>query len=110
MLVFAPQLAQTKRTGLREYGTLAETYVRDFDTKWLRGARRKDEVLVGTADIQSLADLANSFEVVRSMRLVLVTKDAILQLGGALFLPLLPLALTVMPLRELLSRLMGIVF
>jgi hypothetical protein len=49
LLVFAPQLAQTKRTGLREYGTLAETYVRDFDTKWLRGARRKDEVLVGTA-------------------------------------------------------------
>jgi len=38
------------------------------------------EVLVGTADIQSLADLANSFEVVRSMRLVLVNKDAILQL------------------------------
>jgi len=44
------------------------------------------------------------------MRLVLVTKDAILQLGVALFLPLLPLALTVMSLRELLSRLMGIVF
>ena len=110
LLVFAPQLAQTKRTGLREYGTLAEAYVRDFDTKWLRGARRKDEVLVGTADIQSLADLANSFEVVRRMRLVLVTKDAILQLGVALFLPLLPLALTVMPLKQLLGRLMGIVF
>lgn len=110
LLVFAPQLAQTKRTGLREYGTLAETYVRDFETKWLRGARCKDEVLVGTADIQSLADLANSFEVVRSMRLVLVTRDAILQLGVALFLPLLPLALTVMPLKELLSRLIGIVF
>jgi len=110
LLMFAPQLAQTKRTGLREYGTLAETYVRDFDTKWLRGARRKDEVLVGTADIQSLADLANSFEVVRSMRLVLVTKDAILQLGVALLFPLLPLALTVMPLKELLGRLIGIVF
>jgi hypothetical protein len=110
LLVFAPQLAQTKRTGLREYGTLAETYVRDFDTKWLRGARRKDEVLVGTADIQSLADLANSFEVVRRMRLVLVTKDAILQLGIALVFPLLPLALTVMPLKELLGRLIGILF
>ena len=110
LLVFVPQLAQTKRTGLREYGTLAETYVRDFDTKWLRGARRKDEELIGTADIQSLADLANSFEVVRSMRLVLVTKDSILQLGVALFLPLLPLALTVMPLKELLSRLISIVF
>ena len=37
LLVFAPQLAAAKRKGLREYGTLAETYVRAFDTKWLRG-------------------------------------------------------------------------
>lgn len=110
MLVFLPQLAQAKRTGLREYGTLAETYVRDFDTKWLRGPKPKGEVLVGSADIQSLADLANSFEVVRSMRLVLVTRDAILQLGVALLLPIVPLLLTVMPLKELLKRLAGLVF
>ena len=109
MLVFVPQLAQVKRTGLREYGTLAEAYVRDFDRKWLRGARPRDEVLIGSADIQSLADLANSFEVVRSMRLVLITRDAILQLGVALFLPMLPLLLTMMPLKELLTRLAGIV-
>ena len=37
LLVFAPQLAQAKRTGNREYGTLAERYVREFDAKWLRG-------------------------------------------------------------------------
>ena len=110
LLVFLPQLAQTKRTGLREYGTLAETYVRDFDTKWLRGGKPEGEVLVGTADIQSLADLANSFEVVRGMRLVLITRDAILQLGAALLLPILPLVLTIMPLKELLTRLAGIVF
>ena len=35
LLVFAPQLAQAKRTGNREYGTLAERYVREFDAKWL---------------------------------------------------------------------------
>lgn len=109
VLVFVPQLAQVKRTGMREYGTLAESYVRDFDRKWLRSAKPKDEVLIGSADIQSLADLANSFEVVRSMRLVLVTRDAVLQLGVALFLPMLPLLLTMMPLKELLTRLAGIV-
>ena len=37
LLVFAPQLAAAKRRGLREYGTLAERYVREFDAKWLRG-------------------------------------------------------------------------
>lgn len=110
MLVFVPQLAQVKRTGLREYGTLAEAYVRDFDRKWLRGANPSGEVLIGSADIQSLADLANSFEVVRGMRLILITRDAILQLGVALLLPLLPLVLTIMPLKELLRWLAGILF
>ena len=89
---------------------LSQKYVRDFDKKWLRGTRPKGEVLVGSADIQSLADLANSFEVVRSMRLVLITRDGILQLGLALFLPMLPLLLTMMPLKELLRRLAGLVF
>ena len=37
MLVFMPKLAAAKRAGLREFGTLAQSYVREFDHKWLRG-------------------------------------------------------------------------
>jgi hypothetical protein len=110
LLVFAPQLAQAKRTGNREYGTLAQRYVREFDTKWLRGGAPADEPVVGSADIQSLADLANSFEVVRTMRLAPVTKEAILQLAAATLAPVVPLALTMMSLEELLKRLFGILF
>jgi hypothetical protein len=110
LLLFAPQLAQAKRTGLREYGTLAERYVREFDTKWLRGTEPANEPLVGSADIQSLADLANSFEVVRTMRIAPVTKDAILQLAAFTLVPVVPLALTMMPLEELLKKLFGILF
>ena len=108
LLVFAPQLAEAKRTGLREYGTLAERYVREFDAKWLRGGAPAGEPLVGSADIQSLADLGNSFEVVRTMRLVPVTRDTIISIAVATLLPIVPLALTMMPLEELLKRLLGI--
>ncbi|MGH9577399.1 MAG: hypothetical protein ACRD3R_08170, partial [Terriglobales bacterium] len=108
--LFAAQLAQAKRTGLREYGTLAERYVRDFDAKWLRGGAPADEPLVGSGDIQSLADLGNSFEVVQTMRLAPVTRDAILQLVVATLLPVAPLLLTMMSLEELLKKLFGIVF
>jgi len=108
LLVFAPRLAQAKRTGLREYGTLAERYVREFDDKWLRGGARADEQLVGSADIQSLADLGNSFEVVRTMRVVPVTKEAVFQLAAATLLPVVPLALTMMSLEDLLKKLFGI--
>jgi hypothetical protein len=110
LLAFAPQLAQAKRTGNREYGTLAQRYVREFDAKWLRGGAPADELLVGSSDIQSLADLGNSFEVVRTMRLAPVTKEAILQLAAATLVPVVPLALTMMPLEELLKRLLGILF
>jgi len=110
LLVFAPQLGQAKRKGLREYGTLAERYVRDFDVKWLRGGAPSDEPFVGSADVQSLADLSNSYEVVRSMRTVPISRDAILQLAGAVLAPIVPLALTMMSLEDLVKQLFGILF
>ena len=110
LLLFAPQLAQAKRDGTREYGILAERYVREFDAKWLRGSTPPAEALVGSADIQSLADLSNSYEVVRTMRPFLVTRDAVLQLGIATLIPLGPLLLTMMPLEELLKKLFGVLF
>jgi len=109
LLVFTPQLGRAKRIGLREYGTLASTYVRGFDGKWLRSHTSDDELL-GSGDIQSLADLGNSLEVVRSMRPVPITKEALLQLGVITLLPLAPLLLTMMPLRDLLKMMVGIVF
>jgi hypothetical protein len=110
LLVFTPQLAAAKRKGLREYGTLAERYVREFDAKWLRGGAPADEPFVGSADIQSLADLGNSYEVVRTMRFAPITKDAILRLAAAALVPMVPLLLTMMPLEELLKILLGVVF
>jgi hypothetical protein len=110
LLVFAPRLAETKRTGLREYGTLAEHYVRQFDVKWLRGGAPADEPLVGSGDIQSLADLSNSYDVVRTMRILPITKETILQLVVATLAPIVPLALTMMPLEELLKTLLGVLF
>jgi len=110
LLVFAPQLAQAKRTGLREYGALAESYVRAFDAKWLRGGTVSEEKLIGSADIQSLADLGNSYEIVRTMRLAPFTKETIIQLAVAAAAPMAPLLLTMMPLEDLLKKLLGILF
>jgi hypothetical protein len=65
---------------------------------------------VGSGDIQSLADLNNSFEVVRTMGIAPITKHAIVQLVAATLAPVVPLMLTMMPLEELLKKLIGIVF
>ena len=109
LLVFMPQLAAAKRRGLREYGALAGRYVREFDAKWLRGGVPPVEPLVGSSDIQSLADLANSYEVLRTMRIVPLSKDAVIRLAVLTLLPLAPLLLTLMPLEEILKKLFSIV-
>jgi hypothetical protein len=110
LLFFAPQLAAARRKGMREYGTLAERYAREFDTKWLRGGAPSGETLLGSADLQSLADLGNSLDVVKEMRTFLITRDAIVRLAAATFAPIIPLALTMMPLEELLKKLFGMIF
>jgi hypothetical protein len=110
LIAFTAQLARVRRAGLADYGGLALRYVREFDAKWLRGGRDPAEPLMGSADIQSLADLANSFEVVRTMRLAPFSKETVLQLSLVTLAPLLPLTLTMLSLEELLKRLLGAVF
>jgi hypothetical protein len=110
LLVFGPKLAAAKRMGLREYGTLAERYTREFDDKWLRGGAPADEPLIGSADIQSLADLCNSFEVVKGMRIVPFNLQNVVQLAVVTLLPVTPLLLTIFSLEDLLLSLLKIVF
>jgi len=108
LCVFAPRLAQVKRQGLLEYGALASRYVDGFDQKWLRGGAPLDEQLMGSGDIQSLNDLAGSFEVVQSMRPFPFGKTVVLQTAIAALLPVLPLALTMISLEDMIKRLLGI--
>ena len=108
--VFGGQLSRARRTGLGEYGVLAQNYVRRFDEKWIRGDRDPNEPLVGTGDIQSLADLGNSFDIIRTMRPVPFSKETVLQLGLITLAPLLPLTLTMISFEELLKRLLSTVF
>jgi len=110
LLVFSPQLGQVKRNGRREYGALAQRYVREFDTKWLRGGAPMDEAFIGSSDIQSLADLGNSYEVVREMNLVPFSTKTVMQLAVTTVAPMLPLVLTMVPLDELIQRLLKILF
>jgi hypothetical protein len=107
LMVFAPKLLEAKRRGLREYGVLADRYVKEFDRKWIHGGAAPGERLVGSGDIQSLADLDGSFDVVRGMWTFPFGKETVIQLVVTVVLPALPLVLTVIPLEELVKRLLG---
>jgi hypothetical protein len=110
LLVFTPKLDQVAHIGVGEYGVLAQKYAREFDHKWLRGTASAEEPLLGSADIQSLADMAGSFEVVQEMRSVLFTIPDVLQLGAISVLPIFPLVLTMFSPQELLAQLLKLIF
>jgi hypothetical protein len=97
-------LERAWRIGAAEYGVLGSHYVEGFRRKWLHPHPHTRESLIGSADVQSLADLANAFDVIREMYLVPITKRALLRLVVAIALPLLPLVLTMIPFEEIVDR------
>jgi hypothetical protein len=105
---FAWQLNDARLRGTRQYGLLASRYTNAFEEKWLGAGEGRREPLLGTADIQSLSDLANSYEVVRGMRLVPFDKITIARLAVLVVLPMLPLAFTVIPAEKLLWALINV--
>ena len=110
LLMFTPALARAKRKGLVIYGQLAQDYVDGFERKWVPADAAPAEELLGAADIQSLADLANSYSLVSAMRPVPFGLDDIIRLAVATAAPFLPLLLTVFSAEELIMRLIKVVF
>jgi hypothetical protein len=103
--VFMKTLLDLKRRGRREYGVLAARYTSEFHEKWIEGAAPAGEPLLGSSDIQSLADLANSYTVVGEMKPVPFGRDTIVQVAGAAIIPLVPLVLSIVPADEILKKL-----
>jgi hypothetical protein len=114
LFLFSRHLNGAKLRGLGEYGTLAASYLSEFEDKWLHAGDQKGDAhggeMLGSGDIQSLADLGNSFGFVRDMRFVPFSLQDVTRLAVATAAPFLPLLLTIMPLEELVSRLFKMIF
>lgn len=108
LAVFAPVLIRAKWRALLVYGSLASQYVEDFDNKWVGGVNPAGEALLGTGDIQSLADLSNSYSVLQSMRMVPFDLKDVLWLLGVTAAPLLPLFFFIFSLEEMLDKLVTV--
>jgi len=105
LFVFCPLLLKTKRTGLYKYGTLATEYTSSFQKKWVDTPPPREEVLLGTGDIQSLADLGNSFAFIEKMGPLPMGPRTPINLVAACLIPMVPLLLTMMPLKDVLKML-----
>lgn len=106
--VFTGRLIRTKREGMHRYGTLATTYTGSFHRKWIDGENPQQDPLLGTGDIQSLADLGNSYSFIEKMNPLPIDLASLVHLVVATLLPMTPLLLTVMPFKEVIKLLMKV--
>jgi hypothetical protein len=104
LFIFMPKLWACQVKGRSDYAALAESYVTGFDQKWVLGNNPNDEPLLGTADIQSLADLANSFSIIRNMRMAPMGNKLLFSFGIAAVAPMVPLLLLKYPIGELIQK------
>jgi hypothetical protein len=93
LVLFFPKLWACRVEGIRAYTALGERYVTAFDGKWLSSSPLEDASLLGTPDIQSLADLSTAMGIVQQMRTVTASRRLVLSLLIGSLVPMLPLLL-----------------
>lgn len=108
LLLFSRQLYRARHRDTTACHGLARDYVDAFRAKWI--AQHPEEPLLGTSDIQSLADIGNSYRTAEDTRIYPFGVRELIMLAAAAAIPLIPLLLATAPLDELAKHLAKMVF
>jgi hypothetical protein len=104
LFIFTRRLWACRVQGLSDYMVFGSSYVNGFRNKWLGKDGPGPEPLLGTPDLQSLADLGNSISVVRAMRVVPISLLLLKDYALIALLPFLPLLLFKYPAADLAEQ------
>ncbi|MEN6373109.1 MAG: hypothetical protein ABFD64_13980 [Armatimonadota bacterium] len=108
VFVFTGKLVALRANGILKYGDLGEDYAKLFDQKWIGGLHPEDETVLGSSDIQSLADLANSFDIVQNMRIVAADNKTVIVIALLAAIPMILVYFATLPFDEIVARVLGI--
>jgi hypothetical protein len=110
LLLLSGHLFRGRRLALAQYGDFVRAYGLEFHAKWI-APRTAPEPALGSADIQSLNDLGQAFQVVSKTRLFVFSTRNIVTVWFAGLLPMLPLVASMLTvealLRKIISTIMG---
>lgn len=109
LTLLAPILSKVRQAGILDYGKLANLYTQSFDHKWVHFQKPPSEPLLGSGDIQSLADMGNSYANIRDMDIAPISRKLIMQLAAQSGLPLVPVIALGTPLAELVNDVLKMV-
>lgn len=105
LAVFTPRLWACRQQGLQEYMMLSAHYATAFHRKWFDEEIAPQDQLLGSADIQTLADLSISVRIIRIMRLLPVWPRFLWGLLGSTLLPMLLLLALEYPVAKMIDQL-----
>jgi hypothetical protein len=112
LLVFTDKLWASRTKAVGQYLSFAARYVTEFEAKWTDGTVPEGAPLLGTSDIQSMADLDHTVRGVKDMRWITIGPRMLTMMTVAGIGPFLPLLLFRYPIAELaqrfLSKLIGL--
>ncbi len=103
LLLFSAQLWACRVRGLSDYTVLGERYAAEFERRWVQDGAPRGELL-GSPDIQSMADLGGARQVVSDMRSIPISTRTLTQMLLAALLPMTPLILFKYPLVDLIAQ------
>lgn len=107
LLLLSGHLFRARRTSLAQYGDFMRDYIVRFHEKWIHKPLTADPL--GTSDIQSLADMGNSYSVASKTRLFAFGPRVVLMVWAAGIIPMLPLLASALTFEEILKRIVSTV-
>jgi hypothetical protein len=103
LFIFTPLLWRARMEGGGRHAELASHYIEAFRAKWFAG--KPAEPLLGSSDIQSLADLGTVIDRIKATRWVPFGRRLVTITLAAVLVPAAPLVLFKYPLTDLIQKL-----
>jgi hypothetical protein len=110
LTMLSPRLADTKRNAVEQYSQLGRRLTASFTSKWLDKTDAKQEAMLGSQDPSSLVDLISTFQVIRGIQVIPVSKELIIQVAAQAAAPFALLWLFASPIEEIVRALFKMIF
>jgi len=110
LAIFVSKLTHLSRVGYLQYASLAHLQVQRFQEKWVRERQTHLGELLAAPEAQALSALANVFDRLQGMTLLPIDKITLIEVTAAAAVPMLPVIMTQIPLKELLRMIFRAVF
>ncbi|MDI9239162.1 hypothetical protein QLQ15_09590 [Lysobacter sp. LF1] len=107
LALFVPGLSALKRASMMTYGVVGTDCAEQFDKNWISRERGEARPILQAGDSSALADYTAVYTTVSTMVVLPIQRYVLISFIVASVAPLLPLALLVMPVDEILDKLLS---